>query len=121
MNETHPDYAAWQGVGKPDCWCYPRQCRGNTNGCWEGPFPVKLDDVIFFRECFNKTDEEMPPGCICADFDHQKEGPFRVSLGDLYILRANVSLLVIPCCDQDADCDATNDPYFNCWAVPDCE
>ena len=28
----HPDYANWAEVGKPPCWCEPRQCHGDASG-----------------------------------------------------------------------------------------
>jgi hypothetical protein len=30
------DYDQWTLVGKPTCWCYPRQCYGDTDGLPEG-------------------------------------------------------------------------------------
>jgi hypothetical protein len=29
---NHPDYNEWVAVGKPHCWCYPRQCQGDADG-----------------------------------------------------------------------------------------
>lgn len=28
---SHPDYAKWVAVGRPDCWCCPIQCHGDSN------------------------------------------------------------------------------------------
>ena len=32
---THPDYATWISVGRPACWCYVRQCHGDTDNIQE--------------------------------------------------------------------------------------
>ena len=32
----HPDYDDWVEVGKPDCWCYPRQCHGDADNQHNG-------------------------------------------------------------------------------------
>jgi hypothetical protein len=32
----HPDFAEWLAVGMPDCWCYPRQCHGDSDGLMGG-------------------------------------------------------------------------------------
>ncbi|MHC4110473.1 MAG: LamG domain-containing protein, partial [Planctomycetota bacterium] len=34
---AHPDYFEWLSVGKPDCWCCPRQCHGNATPACEPP------------------------------------------------------------------------------------
>jgi len=28
---NHPDYTAWIAAGRPDCWCCPKQCHGDSN------------------------------------------------------------------------------------------
>jgi hypothetical protein len=97
MKTTHPDYDDWVSVGKPACWCYRKQCRGDIDGLREGPFPVSLNDLIIMRPCFNQV--ALPAGCECADLDHAQEGPFRVSLNDLNTIRPQFSQMVIPECD----------------------
>jgi parallel beta-helix repeat protein len=79
-------YDNWIYWGKPECWCYQRQCRGDTDGEKEGSYWVSNDDNDKFLECFNKFEYELPVGCECADFDHQKTGPFWVGMLDLNIL-----------------------------------
>jgi hypothetical protein len=104
MMDTHPDYANWSTHGKPDCWCYHKQCNGDIDGLVEGPFWVSLNDVIAFRPCFNQV--VLPGGCECADLDHLQEGPFWVSLNDVVILRQYFNQIVVP------DCDGT---HINFW------
>ncbi|MHC4546667.1 MAG: hypothetical protein ACYTDW_10485 [Planctomycetota bacterium] len=83
--QGHPDYPEWVLVGKPACWCYLRQCRGDADGIQTGPFWVGMPDLNAFVAAFNKLDAMLPPDGICADFDHTKTGPFRVGMLDLNI------------------------------------
>jgi hypothetical protein len=32
LNVGDPLYDDWVSVGKPECWCYPRQCHGDADG-----------------------------------------------------------------------------------------
>lgn len=96
----HPDYDVWVAVGKPECWCYPRQCHGDANGGKEGsPFTgytyVAGADLGALAAAWQIKDPPQGPGLsgnqICADFDHVREGsPFtgyyRVGGLDLGIL-----------------------------------
>nr|NIP23057.1 hypothetical protein [Phycisphaerae bacterium]NIP54220.1 hypothetical protein [Phycisphaerae bacterium]NIS50171.1 hypothetical protein [Phycisphaerae bacterium]NIU07825.1 hypothetical protein [Phycisphaerae bacterium]NIU55434.1 hypothetical protein [Phycisphaerae bacterium] len=109
MKNTAPEYAEWQAWGKPDCWCYARQCRGDADGIKTGPFWVAIPDLEGFRQCMNR--DPMPPGCICYDFDHLKSGPFRIAISDLTTFRFyfNKPELQVP------ECDPTN---YNFWETP---
>ncbi|MHC4113458.1 MAG: hypothetical protein ACYSUY_20485 [Planctomycetota bacterium] len=42
---AHPDYSEWVNVGKPDCWCYPRQCHGDADGTVGGGIKCGYYDV----------------------------------------------------------------------------
>nr|NIR25891.1 hypothetical protein [Gammaproteobacteria bacterium]NIR65503.1 hypothetical protein [candidate division Zixibacteria bacterium]NIW98150.1 hypothetical protein [Phycisphaerae bacterium] len=108
------EYSDWVTWGKPDCWCYRRQCRGDIDGIQTGPFWVAIPDLNIFRNCFNVFDPVLPPGCICADLDHIKTGPFRVAIPDLNIFRAYFNQFVVPICDQPA---IYTGPY-NFWTEP---
>ncbi|MHC4736540.1 MAG: hypothetical protein ACYTDW_19100, partial [Planctomycetota bacterium] len=70
MKDTHPAYADWLTWGKPDCWCYARQCRGDGDGVQTGPFWVGFLDLNAFVAAFNKLDAQLPAGGICYDADH---------------------------------------------------
>jgi len=87
LSRTAPEYSDWSAWGKPDCWCYSRQCRGDINGLKHGPFWVQVLDLDLFKAAFNKTDIQLPTGGICADLDHKKYGPFRVQILDLDIFK----------------------------------
>jgi hypothetical protein len=113
MMEDHPDYGAWETAGKPDCWCYLRQCRGDGNGVWEGPLPVASQDLDAFRLAFNNHFSLFAANPVwwCSDYDHVWEGPLPVASGDLGILRTylNEHFSLVP------ECDGT---YINFWITP---
>jgi hypothetical protein len=113
LKATAPEYPAWEQWGKPDCWCYARQCRGDADGIKTGPFWVAIPDLNMFRAAFNKSDlvlETVTNG-ICSDNDHAKTGPFRVAIPDLNTFRLyfNKPELSVP------ECDNTN---YNFWETP---
>jgi len=83
--QEHPDYQEWVIVGKPACWCYLKQCYGDTNGASFFGKPVTLSDLNLFKAAFNQS--ELPEGGICADLDHSSFFGKRVTLGDLNIFK----------------------------------
>jgi hypothetical protein len=91
----HPDYTLWVNLGKPDSWCYPRQCRGDADGQTEeigkGTFWVGYNDLNIFIANFK--DKAGVTAALPADFDHATEeigkGTFRVGYNDLGIFIAN--------------------------------
>ena len=113
MASTNPHYADWVAWGKPDCWCYSRQCRGDIDGIKTGPFWISALDKAALRAAFNKTDIELAdvPNGICADLDHLKFGPFRVQSLDKIIFRTffNKPACLMP------ECDSTG---YNFWITP---
>ncbi len=80
-----PDYDQWVAAGKPECWCYPRQCHGDADGKTEssGKPPVTYwvgnNDLTILGTSWNKN-----PGDLgyngCADFDHLTEGGGKVPI-----------------------------------------
>ena len=90
---THPDYFEWLYVGKPDCWCYPRQCHGDADGLSEGKsnYWVAINDLTILRNAWAKPLGSLVGNEICADFDHTSEGKklYRVAINDLTILKNN--------------------------------
>jgi hypothetical protein len=118
LSITAPGYARWVGYGKPDCWCYRKQCRGDADGqVLGGVFPVSLDDVIMVRAALNLPDALIQPGDECADFDHALlGGVFPVSLNDVAIVRLYLNRLdaMVPQCDQ---APVITGPY-NFWTSP---
>jgi len=115
LNKNAPEYPNWLYWNKPDCWCFPRQCRGDINGLQQGLFWVSLNDLAIFKNCINKL-EPLPAGCECADLNHQKQGLFWVSLQDLAIMATYINRLplFVPICDQPP---VYTGPY-NFWTSP---
>lgn len=113
MHCDHWAFQDWVYWGFPACWCYARQCRGDSDGIKTGPFWVAIPDLNAFRLAFNKTDivlDSIPNG-ICSDFDKIKTGPFRVAIPDLNIFRLyfNKPELQVPECPTE---------YYNYWETP---
>ena len=92
----HPDYSVWLSVGKPDCWCCPRQCHGDADNGSQGKqnFWVSTNDLDILVAAWNKPFADLTGNQICADFDHGSQGKqnFRVSTNDLDILVAGWNL-----------------------------
>jgi hypothetical protein len=100
-----PDYSEWLSVNSPDCWCYPRQCHGDSDNIKEyikgkGYYYVHFKDLGVLLNAWNVTEPPQGPGIawpnvqICADFAHNKEyikgkGYYRVHFKDLGILLNN--------------------------------
>ena len=107
VKDTAPFYDDWVGAGKnwgrPDCWCYERQCRGNTDGIKDGSYRVSQADLLTFLDAFNQGDLKMDQTKICADFDHRKAGSYRCSQDDLLIFLRffNKGDLKVPVCPMD--------------------
>jgi hypothetical protein len=96
------DYAQWVDAKKPECWCYPRQQRGDGDGLKAGGtktgyYYVDAGDLTLLTGAWKVRNPPFGPGLSgtqgCADFDHKKAGStktgyYRVDAGDLTILTA---------------------------------
>jgi hypothetical protein len=115
----HPDYDEWVLMGRPDCWCYPRQCHGDTDNQTEGGpktgyYYVHFNDLNVLLAGWDVREPAPPPipsgpgivtctapngvPCVCADFKHDQEGGaktgyYRVHFNDLNILIASWNIL----------------------------
>lgn len=108
------DYDQFEVVGKPTCWCYARQCRGDADGLTEGNLKagfwyVGLNDLNIMVSGWKVLEPAVAPtpsgpgitsveGAACADFDHLEEGNlkagfWRVGLNDLNIMVAHWKIL----------------------------
>lgn len=87
VKATASFYNDWVTFGKPDCWCYKFQCRGDVNGIKEliGLTQIGATDLNVFKGAFGKAPALIPAGGICADLNHAKElvGTARVGATDL--------------------------------------
>ena len=94
------DWAEWDTVGRPPCWCNPRQCHGDADGLAQGRFIywVSTDDLDILSDAWGKGLGALVGNEICADFDHLAQGRFlyRVSTDDLDILSAGWNLGGLP-------------------------
>ena len=91
---SDPCYSDWLNlVGRPTCWCYPYQCKGDADGFTEGKelFRIGLADLAILKAAWYKTAGELVGDDACADIDRLPEGKelFRVGLEDLDILKTN--------------------------------
>jgi len=113
MKLTAPEYTDWETWGKPNCWCYAKQCRGDLNG---GSFigkPVTMADLNLFKLAYNKSDVDLQGVAdgICADLNHAAFIGKRVTMTDLNTFKLYYNQLeaAVP------ECDMTN---YNFWLVP---
>ena len=110
MPSDHPDYQEWLDVGKPDCWCYTRQCHGDADNVKEGLFIkrwVSSNDLAILVANWQVASSEDPT-FLCSDFNHTNDGLFikrRTSSPDLSILVANwqVEPIADDCCPGCTD------------------
>jgi hypothetical protein len=114
-------YANWVNRGRPACWAYPRQCRGDADGKKLGTLWVSGNDLIILKARISKTEAQlnaMTDG-YCADFDHKKLGTLWVSGNDLIILKAYISKAEasIPMCGSVPSVPSA-DPNYWYWCVP---
>jgi hypothetical protein len=113
MSYDHADYDDWVEWGKPDCWCYLRQCRGDADGQKEESlYWVYNLDLTIFQAAFAKTEENMPAGGICADFAHDIQyGAYRVMTSDLAIFAQYYE-------EEDPNVPECDGDYMNFWVEP---
>jgi hypothetical protein len=110
LMNTAPEYVVWEAWGKPDCWCYRKQCNGDINGTSFLGKPVTTADLNTFKAAFNVTDTVLATVTdgICADLNHGSFLGKRVTTADLNTFKQyfNVADSLVP------ECDGT---YINEW------
>jgi hypothetical protein len=97
----HAHYSKWMDVGRPYCWCYQYQCKGDTDNLYSGKGSnrqyVTLPDLAIFNAAWQKavSDPDWKANAdtyICADFAHDSTGKGggtkHVTLSDLAIFNA---------------------------------
>jgi hypothetical protein len=118
LKRTAFDYSAWATYGKPNCWCYHKQCRGDADGLLTFGRPVALSDLNILKAGFGKTVTELfgIPNGFCGDFDHVTTFGRPVALSDLNILKFYFGIIdaSVPKCDQ---IPIITGPY-NFWTKP---
>jgi hypothetical protein len=99
VKSSAPFYAAWAQYGRPTCWAYPRNCKGDVDGLKQGnPGAgyawVSTNDLTPFLAAWKVLESPKGPGImsipngICADFNRDQQGNpgagyARVSTNDL--------------------------------------
>jgi hypothetical protein len=102
VKSTAAFYADWALYGRPNCWAFPRNCKGDVDGLKQGSALagytwVSTNDLSVLLAAFNIKEPtkgigimNIPgyPNAICADFDHLRQGSAlagytRVSTNDL--------------------------------------
>jgi hypothetical protein len=132
VNKNAPFYNDWLSFGKPDCWCYARNCKGDADGLKQGSsilgyvYVFSNDLNILIKGWNIKEAPKGPgimsiPGAICADFARDKQGSAilgyaRVFSNDLNILIANWNIKEAPKGPGVADC--TNANLYNFFVTP---
>jgi hypothetical protein len=99
-------YNTWVNMGYPACWCYPRQCHGDSNGDKEGTpiqgyYYVGITDIGVLAAAWKVKEVPKGPGIqsvvhngipgVCADHAHNKagtpiQGYYYVGIQDIGIL-----------------------------------
>jgi hypothetical protein len=108
------EYGDWVNYGRPSCWCYARQCRGDANNGIQGIFWVYTQDLQILKDAYARPDTFLPEGGICADFNHRPQAVFRVYTQDLAVLKGYYARppSMVPICDQ---APVNTGPYYF-WA-----
>jgi hypothetical protein len=107
MKSTSTEYNRWVTYGRPDCWCYKKQCRGDADGKLTSLKPIMTPDLNVFKGGFNKAGSvirDLMVGtvqAICADFDRKDTSLKPVMTPDLNIFKAwfNKANTIVPQCD----------------------
>lgn len=117
---TDPNYySTWILTGRPNCWCFKKQCRGDGNGAASLNKPVTNADLTNFKAGFNKhisllrttnvVDSAGVPG-VCGDYNHTSSLGKPVTNADLIIYKAYFNKANTP--GVVPDCNST---HINFW------
>jgi hypothetical protein len=124
IKSSATEYAAWVSYGKPACWCYKRQCRGDGNGQMTLSKPVTASDLANFQASFNLKWTQMLGKAdlngtmlFCGDYNHSQTLGKPVTGSDLIILQTyfNLKYTSVPCCDLNGDCVLTPADKYLFW------
>jgi hypothetical protein len=127
MTVANSLYVNWQNRGRPACWAYPRQCRGDADGKKLGTLWVSSNDLNLLKSALSKLETALKniPNGICSDYDHKKLGTLWVSSNDLNILKSYLSKLETamnpqwdPGPTDNGLCGDTPDPNYHYWCLP---
>lgn len=124
VSSASPFYTVWVGGGampwaKPDCWCYPRNCRGDTDKVKQlSLYWVYTNDLALLKAAYGKADSQLTGNRICADFKRDKQlSLYRVYTNDLAALKSyyGKSEAQTPVCPADYQTPADGTIDYNFW------
>jgi hypothetical protein len=131
IKASAPFYADWVAFGKPACWAYAKQCRGDADGLTQGSTKlgfahVDTNDLNILVAAWKVREAPVGPGIlsvangICADFARNQQGSTklgfaRVDTDDLNILVANWKVRNPTMGPGLADCTPE---HYNFYIVP---
>ncbi len=123
MRETAPEYERWVQFGRPACWCYKWQCKGDANGKSQGNvitrhWPVGTHDIDVLLTAYLVREAnigDVGEG-VCADFNHASQGNivtgyYPVGTDDIAILLDNYLV-------READLPHCDAEYIRFWLTP---
>ena len=113
---NYADHAEYVAAGRPECWCYPRQCHGDADGLAQGSVKfgfkyVDTDDLDIMSAGWKVLDPPKGSGILgltvngvpvaCADFAHNTQGSVkfgfkRIDTDDLDLMSAYWKVLEPP-------------------------
>lgn len=107
-------YTNWVARGKPTCWAYSRQCRGDATGTKQLQYWVAGNDLNLYKSAQGKLESILPVNGICADFTHSKQLQYWVAGNDLNLYKSFQGKLesLVPICSNPPDVN-----YWY-WCVP---
>jgi hypothetical protein len=128
VKSTASFFNDWVAFGKPACWCYARNCKGDADGLKQGSaltgfWYVGTNDLNILVKGWQVKEAPKGPGimsiagAICADFARDKQGSaltgfWRVGTNDLNLLVASWQVKEAPKGPGVADCGTANYNFF---------
>lgn len=112
VKSTATFYPTWAQFGRPSCWAFQRNCRGDTNNAATGLGVnrawVNGADLTILANGFNKIEAQLAavPNGICADFNRLATG---LGVNRAWVNGADLTILAnyfnkteanVPICDQ---------------------
>jgi hypothetical protein len=121
----HDDFANWVAAGKPDCWCYDRQCHGDADDTSDGHedplverWVIMADYSILVAGWQKKRSESTATPFseyICADFGHDNDG-HEDDLVKRWVTMDDYSILVGNWQKKVSEAGANVDPNCLTWS-----
>ena len=101
LKSTDTAYNYWVFLGRPNCFCFRRHCRGDSNGSMTANKPVLASDFTTFVSGYNlkytqmigKVDGNLVPS-ICADRNHLATANKPVLASDFTIFQTYYNLKI---------------------------